>query len=701
MELEEEITRLKLKLIEKDTEIARLKDDIILNKKQEVTSHNYLEYIISMVPGCVYWLDRNNIYQGCNNNAAIMLGMKTPEEIIGKTNHELSWKEDASFLEEFNNKVMESGKPYKSEEIVHLGNKKRIFVSEKVPIFDENNTVIGIVGISIDITESKKMEESLKKAKEKSEMANVAKDEFIRNMSHDIRTPLSGIIGMSSILEHEALTAEEKEHAHMINISGEQLLTLLNSVLDIIASGSQKENLVNLSEVNVSELIHNIADLELPTIKLKNLDLRTTLADNLPGLVETDAIKVHRILLNILGNAVKFTEKGFIEIGARLHKSDKNTEIEFFIRDSGKGIKEEDKDKIFKKFYRGTASHQGLYAGHGVGLHIVKRYIQLLKGKISVESIQNEGTTFTISIPVRVIKQTKAASIIPPIQFQSIKHEIKNTSKSKIHVLLIEDNAIALKMAESILTQMGIDYQSASTGAMAIELFKDNHFHFILSDIGLPDMSGFDITRHFRIIEKEFAKTPVPVIGLTAHSDSKTEQEALCAGMDQILNKPIRLENISELITKYNLNPFAEEKGLVTNNQLAKSETDKSDLPTHNLDLFNLEHFVLFDEKQGINNCGGLETLQEMLKMLINTELPSDRETMQKAFEQKNYSEIEKTAHKIKGSAVYIGTIRMKIACQYLERYWKAGERDLFEQLYHQTIKVIDDTTSNINAWLL
>lgn len=597
-----------------------------------------------------------------------------------------------------------------AEEIERHGEKARYSASYRIvrpngeirwikdsgfPLINNEGVCYGVTGVAIDVTEEYTKAEALNAAKEAAEAANKAKDEFIRNMSHDIRTPLSGIIGISSILENEALTVEGKEHAHMVNISGEQLLTLLNSVLDIIATGNHKENQINKSPVNLRALIQSIADLELPTITLKNLDLRIRLADDLPELVETDEVKIHRILLNILGNAVKFTEQGYIEIESKLISHDtKRSWIEFTVRDTGPGIAKEDKEQIFKKFFRGTSTYQNIYAGHGVGLHIVKRYIGILKGRVTVESSVKKGTCFTVSIPVKIIKSTSpllpASVPTPP--------DIHDAVDSGIQILLIEDNAIALKTAENILNQLNIGFQSASNGAMAIELFKNNRFQLVLSDIGLPDISGLEVTRQLRQIERVSKRMEVPIIGLTAHSIISTEHEALESGMNQVLSKPLRPNDVQELIKKYKLHLVNE----IT--QYGETPPPQSDLAQGNQPgsngLFELEQFALFDKELGIRSCGGLDTLRKLLEMLITSELPVSEQKMQQAFKQQNYTEVEKLAHKIKSGAVYTGTTRLKFACQYLERYLKSQERELFEPLYHQAIRVIDETASYLARWL-
>lgn len=679
-------------------------DDILFvtGEKFSETEHLdalYMENLVKYTPGFFYWKDKDCIYRGCNDEFAILAGLKSRHEVPGKTDYDLIWKDRAELYVNVDKAVIESGvaRLEHVEEITVSGDKTISAITNKVPMRDNQGEVIGLLGITIDITHQKEIEKALAVARKKAEAASRAKDEFIRNMSHDIRTPLSGIIGMSSILEHSASNPEDKEHAHMVNISGEQLLALLNSVLDIIASGNDNENQVIKSAVDIRKLVQNIADLERPTILLKNLDLRISLPDQLPGLIETDEIKVHRILLNLLGNAVKFTKEGYIEIGVRIPDTGKKApQVEFYIRDTGAGIPKEDIDKIYKKFYRGTPSHQGLYAGYGVGLHIVKRYIHLLKGSITVESQPGEGSQFTVSIPLKTLRQEAIKTIETTATPAVLAAQPAPLVATTIQVLLIEDNAIALKTAENLLSKMGVGFRSVATGSAAIELFKTQRFDLVLSDIGLPDLSGTDVARYFRTCEKERSSAPVPIIGLTAHSVQESQQEALESGMNEVLSKPVRQEQIADLIRRYNLGAPQTKATSATDIPAA----DKRDLPETDQQLFDLDTIPLFDKKEGIKNCGGEHTLRELLAMLINTELPTDKEKMQAAFEQERFADVEKIAHKIKGGAVYLGTLRMKLACQYLERYWKSGERQLFAPLYHQAIKVIDETAHHVVQWL-
>ena len=234
-----------------------------------------LSSLINYIPHAIFWKDKNYVFRGCNLEFAKQFGYDSPEQIIGKTDYDFPFtKEMIDIYHQDDKQVLEYGLPkinYEETQIQPNGIEKVVLVS-KVPFFNEKNEIIGILGIYTDITQKKEEEKQLKIAKDSAELANRAKDEFIANMSHDIRTPLSGIIGISALLEKEVEKPEEKEHAHLINVSGEQLLALLNSVLDIVST-NEKEDDVKHHIVDIYQLIQKIADLELPAIKLKNLNL--------------------------------------------------------------------------------------------------------------------------------------------------------------------------------------------------------------------------------------------------------------------------------------------------------------------------------------------------------------------------------------------------------------------------------------------
>lgn len=263
----------------------------------------FYENLLALMPGHVYWLDTNNVYLGCNNQQAEVLRLESRENIVGKRNKDLIWVDQASQYDEANLKVLNSGKRIKAKEIVPVNGELKTFLTEKIPLFNKSiKEPVGVLGISIDITE-------LENAQKKAEQASLAKSKFIANMSHDIRTPLTGIVGLSDILFDTVIKEEAKEYAKMLHLSGEQLLSLLNSVLEIVSSDSINQDAIEVNSFELTELLHNIFELELPALKLKNLSLDLKIDNDIPAIIQTDKGKLYRILLNLLSNSIKFTDR--------------------------------------------------------------------------------------------------------------------------------------------------------------------------------------------------------------------------------------------------------------------------------------------------------------------------------------------------------------------------------------------------------
>lgn len=656
--------------------------------------------IVDFIPNhYIFWKDKNSVYLGCNQALAHSLGLNSPADIIGKTDYELPTPiEQSDAYRADDQEVMRSGlaKLNIEEKQTLPGGIEKVLLTSKVPLYGREGKIDGVLAIYSDITEQKKMQFALEQARINAETANQAKSEFIANMSHDLRTPISGIIGLATLLQKTVNTIEQKEYAQWIYNSGEQLLELLNGVLDIgFVEGIQEHDLYCQPFV-FKELIDEIIQLELPTIKMKGLDLKIELDSSIPSILVTDRLKLHRILLNLIGNAIKFTTKGVISL--RVTKKSmqaEQVEIEFSVTDTGIGIPQELQSRVFERFFRGSPSYKGVHQGHGVGLHIVQRYVELLKGDIKLDSQLGKGTTIAFTLPLlsysSPLIETREDELIlqklPLVRRLDINDFVAGVDKPRI--LLVEDNLIALRIVESIVTQAGGDFISAIDGEKALALVKNSSFDLVITDIGLPGISGYELTEDIRKWEIENGRKSIPIIGLTAHALDKTEQICLVAGMNKVLTKPINLETMDLLIKQY----------MVSERQQSLNSCG-SDLPLEQEQLFHLDSFPLLDVEQGINNLGGKKILQELLQLMIDQSLHEESRHLQAAYRHKNWTMIEEIAHRMKSGALYCGTIRLQYACQYLERYQKAGFSALLDALYQQLISVMDETTAYLNHWL-
>jgi len=666
----------------------------------------YLNNMLENLPELVYWKDSNCLYQGCNKNAADLLNYNSPKEIIGKSDHDLAhefgWsKERIKRLQEIDSSIIKKGIRIVEEDIIPINGIKKIYLTSKTPLHNKNNEVIGILGISTDISERKKMEEELHIAKDAAEAANTAKSEFLANMSHDIRTPLAGVVGMSELLENDLQNSRQINFAHMLHDSSEELLGLLNHIIDDVRAGNFHEDDIQLEVFSLQQCVQHLVKLELPTTKLKSLDLQVDIDKELPSYIEGDQIKLHRILLNLMGNAIKFTESGSILIKIKcLNKDHKKAHIQFEVTDTGIGIPKDKQDKVFDRFFRVTPSYKGLYKGHGLGLHIAQSYVKLLGGDITLTSKEGVGTTFKFDLQFKVINRKpeeikdKGVSAIS----SSDTKVMQKTNASTPHILLVEDSPIALKVVENIVENEGWRFISAVDGEQALELSKSNDFDLIITDIGLPGISGHEFTQYFREWETLNNKKPTPVIGLTGHAREAAQNECLECGMNDVFTKPASPALLQELVNRF-----------VAPDHMSSLQTlsiDKSsgnlglDLPDSEDELFKLNSLSIFVPSQVLEQMGGDETAMLNILRLFVAETPKNIALIQEAYNDGDLDKMEFLAHKMKSGATYCSVPKMKLACQYLERYRKAGHVAMLDKLYHQLIDVTKTTNETVEKWL-
>ncbi len=381
--------------------VLGISTDITAHKNNEFT----LENIIALMPGHVYWQNKDGVILGCNDEQAKDLGLKSRSYIVGKTIYDLQPKEQADHLQMINNKVIQTGEAQTAEEVSTLANgRTKTFLSHKVPLQSKNGDIMGLVGISVDITSRKKAEQALKFAKERAEVTNKIKSAFIKNMQHDIRTPLSGLWGMADILERKIKGTKLSDYVNNIKLCTTELLNFCDSILDFtnIEHGNQ---LLLSKKFDNRALIMKIALLEKPAAKSKGLNLIIDYPDAVPAILIGDEFRIYRILLNLISNAIKFTEKGCVKVSIKELKRDeekRETILQFIVKDTGIGIPKDKQTYIFEKFSRLNQSNRGKYKGLGLGLRIVKEFIGDLNGGIKVSSNVGIGATFVCTIPFKL-----------------------------------------------------------------------------------------------------------------------------------------------------------------------------------------------------------------------------------------------------------------------------------------------------------
>lgn len=362
-----------------------------------------LDEIIALMPGNIYWKDRQGRYLGCNDNIKNLLHLSKRTEIVGKTLYDLAPKMIADEITEIDNHVMDTGHEYcAEEEAFDEDHNQATYFTRKVPLKSISGKIIGLVGISLDITERKNHEKAIEEARKKAEAANRAKSAFIMNMSHDIRTPFSGVLGLSRFLLSKETDPEKKDILKSIVDSSENLLDILNEVLELTTKEEKLKS--SLSHFDLPLLFKSIYDMMIPAIQQKNLKLKMSIDPAIPMHVYGDEYAIKRILINLVGNAIKFTNVGGITIStALIEKNNKYVTFELKIKDTGIGIPKENQEMIFEQFNTIDNSYESKNRGTGLGLWFVKQLVKNMKGTVQLESEPGKGSTFTCVLQVQAL----------------------------------------------------------------------------------------------------------------------------------------------------------------------------------------------------------------------------------------------------------------------------------------------------------
>lgn len=538
----------------------------------------FLRTIVTNMPGNVYWKDEDSVYMGGNNNVVTACGLSSRAEIAGLTDSvlekNLHWEPGTAVrFRQDDIHVMRSKQPLTLEDHFVQADSNEVFMlTTKTPIFDENAKAVGILAASMDITKLKQQEAELQKAKEAAEAANLAKSEFIANMSHDVKTPLSGIISIAEALSSR-VQEEYRELTHDILHAGQHLMTFFENCIELskLESGSI---LISKETFGLQHLINELVFLFLPATKAKSLELYVDYDEKIPKRLIGGRVTLYRILLNLVGNAVKFTAQGSITIRAELSKKSTSTKavIKFTIVDTGIGIPASKQHLIFERFARLAPSYQGTYEGSGIGLYIVQEFVKSMGGEIHVKSQEGKGSKLIVVLPLEIplledaeyddvidsplplshgtLVQTKALTHVPKNSSLHKKTERIKTGDAPIKILLVEDSVMAQKGTSLLFSSLGCEIDIASLAREAIALFKPGRYHLVLMDIGLPDMKGYEVSKTLREME-EGSSFCVPILGLSAHATQDERRLSTAAGMAEMLSKPLLIGQAKAALLHY------------------------------------------------------------------------------------------------------------------------------------------------------
>jgi PAS domain S-box-containing protein len=395
--------------------------------------------------------------------------------------------------------------------------------------------------IDVDLSELKRASEELVKAKEYAERASRAKSEFLANMSHEIRTPMNGVMGMTQMLLETELTEDQRDSIQTVMDSTGELMRIIDELLDIsrIEAGEVR---LHPEPFCARETVEKVVLLFADRAGRKGVDLSVAIHDSVPKQMLGDAGRVRQILINLLGNALKFTHDGHIQIRMQAERIEDGWNLLADVKDTGIGMTPELQERIFEKFTQGDTSSKRQYGGTGLGLAITRQLVGLMGGKISVSSEVDKGATFQFNLKLGFVESAEPVVEAPQPQFVE-------EPKIKAEILLVEDNLVNQKVATAMIKKLGCNVIVVPNGARALEQIALRRFNLIFMDCQMPIMDGFEATRAIRQMVGEIRD--IPIVAMTAHALKEDRQKCLDAGMNDYLSKPVHMDSLVAVLKKY------------------------------------------------------------------------------------------------------------------------------------------------------
>ena len=411
---------------------------------------------------------------------------------------------------------------------------------------DSANNIVGSVGVMQDITEQKKMQQMLMQAKQAAEEASKAKSLFLANMSHEVRTPMSTVMGMLDITLDMELNDEQRENLKTAKDAADNLLSLLNDILDLSRVEAGKINL-EMIELNIENIVKSVCKGLSVLAAKKGLWIIWDIDPRIPSVLVGDPLRVRQILVNLINNAIKFTFKGQIQIQVKLGAlSEKDCEILCLVKDEGIGIPKDKHGILFNVFTQADESTTRRFGGTGLGLAICKKLVEMMGGKIWVESEDLKGSTFYFTAKFKTIK--KKEEVPPPLaKIKEHAAGVHTAGAGQFSILLAEDNIVNQKIAVKLLEKKGWAVKTVDNGQKVLDVLDKEDFDVILMDAQMPILDGFETTKKIRDQEKKTGRR-IPIIALTARAMNEDKKKCLDVGMDGYVPKPIDRENLYETI---------------------------------------------------------------------------------------------------------------------------------------------------------
>jgi PAS domain S-box-containing protein len=539
------------------------------------------------------------------------------------------------------------GQPFDVEYRIRRKDGEWIWVQDRAYRTYQRDGVRYADGVLCDITGRKQADEEMRKAKEAAEAANQAKSQFLANMSHEIRTPMNGVIGVAGLLLDTNLTAEQRQYAGIVRSSGEALLTVINDILDFSKIEARKLKLEAI-DFDLHTLLEDAAAILAIKASEKGLTLSCEPEPRTPRWLNGDPGRVRQILLNLLGNAVKFTPKGKVSLSVRLETEDESgAKLRFVVTDTGIGFHQHQAASLFKPFVQGDGSSTRRYGGTGLGLTISRQLVEMMGGEIGVESELGKGSTFWFTAvfgkqlhPSATTTPAPPTAPAVPVQSQRIEHH-----GSRGRILVAEDNRTNQEVAVAILRKLGYDVDVADDGKAAIEALQRTAYDAVLMDCAMPELDGYEATRRVRDGASGVRNTGIPIIALTADAMSGDREKCLAAGMSDYLSKPIESARLAAALQKW-VTPTPEDS--------APTRPDAGPAASKH---------VVFDPDTLLSRLMGDRALAARIIAGFLNDAPRQLSALKTKIDQNDAPGARMQAHSLKGATATVSAESMRALC--------------------------------------
>ncbi|MDE2076570.1 MAG: response regulator [Burkholderiales bacterium] len=609
--------------------------------------------LIANLPGCVYRClpDRCNTMLFLTDGIAALSGRTAAQFMSGEVClSDIVVPDDLPSIDREVRAAVAERRSYEVHYRIHHTDGRIVWAYGKGQgIFDERGKLLYFDGLILDNTEAKQLTQQLVEAKEHAERASRTKSEFLANMSHEIRTPMNGIIGMTELTLATELTTQQREYLQLVKSSADSLLVIVNDILDVSKMEAGKLTIENVPFSLRHEIGVGIQALTLRA-REKGLALRVDAGPDVPDAVVADPVRLRQILINLVGNAIKFTEQGEV----RLHigyetATSKQQQLHLLVSDSGIGISPVQQRQIFEAFTQADASTTRRFGGSGLGLTICAGLVRLMNGQIWVESQLGQGSTFHVTFPVTL--PDPSVSVVATPAPPRLAQPIKRTHQG-LKILLAEDNVVNQKLAVSLLSHLGHRVDVVPDGVRAVDQSASGEYDLVLMDMQMPHMSGLDATRAIRLREQGGVRHQ-PIVAMTANAMSGDRERCLQAGMDGYISKPILVDRMMAEIDR-----------------VMSIQADLADtLP--DLDL-----------NEALERCGGDKALFMELANVFLSDSPRRLAEMESAIRSGDARQLVSAAHHVSGSTGSLSAKAMHHVSRQLVEAGKAGQFDRAAVLY-------------------